>query len=253
MGFSFIHLWFLLSTRFRTGSLVQILRHGCRRRRRCGMIVRSTTTTFIIIIIEQQCIVVGHRSRSSNRTTDMTMSTHPPIPFLTSATAITDALTLYTTFHFHRRVPGRRRRRRCGGGPVVVVGDTARVTPDHGQVVEVVWIRPTTTTTTTQTPSQILFRFFLTRRGLGFGSVVAKLCMQAHDIVTILLTRRTAVMKVPTFGTAVGMDLMRRFNVGTGRGGAFGIVPVALRSLIVGVTHESDTEKLALHGIPGVA
>ena len=102
---SFFSTFYSISYRY---SLVQILRHGCRRRRRCGMIVRSTTTTFIIIIIEQQCIVVGHRSRSSNRTTDMTMSTHPPIPFLTSATAITDALTLYTTFHFHRRVPGRR-------------------------------------------------------------------------------------------------------------------------------------------------
>ena len=102
-------------------------------------------------------------------------------------------------------------------------------------------------------PPQIIVRFFLTRGRLVFGCIGTKFGMQSHNIVRILLTSQRTVMKIPTFATTVFVGMIRCFQVGTGRGTAFGKIPPPLRGLILRVTHESHRKEFALHRIAGVS
>lgn len=77
--------------------------------------------------------------------------------------------------------------------------------------------------------------------------------MQAHNVVAIFLTRRAAIVKVPALATAVRMGMVRRFNRGTSRCGAFGKVAPALRGLIFGIAHKAHTKEFALHAVSRVA
>ena len=76
--------------------------------------------------------------------------------------------------------------------------------------------------------------------------------MQTEYMIAILLTRRGTVVKVPTLCTTKRMRGGGCFEIGTGGRRTFGIVSPPLWGLVFGVPHKADTEKLALHRIPGV-
>lgn len=153
--------------------------------------------------------------------TDHPVSSDPPIPILTLPTAVPHCLAGLTALELLFHIPT----------------DTTSIRIHRG----------------CRCPPQILFRFSPTQFGLGRGCIRTKLGMQSHDRITILLTSRRTIVKIPTLATAKLVWKLFGFDITAGRCRTFGKVAPALRGLIFRVAHKTDGKEFALHAVAGVA